>query len=178
MFVTSHIPDLVIELEALANAAPSILSLVSVDGYDRVGKSHLSNHLAQILRLRLIELDDLLGADRTVDVQRLKHAVNARSATEERGCLVNGVLILDELATAELTPTHRIYVKALNRNGDWVHSDWTAASDEEIQHARREGMPIGTVYPSSLIAQCAEYHRKTWPHLSADSILENQNWER
>ena len=167
------------EILKLKSATVSALNttIVTIDGYDRVGKSWVCAYLSKELNLFPIELDDFIGENRKVDHARLKASVsNPTKGTS--GCIINGVMVLKELDQIGVQPTYKIYVKALNSGGGWVHHECTGASDEAIKFAREHGFPVGTIYLSSLLADCIQYHRDYSPHLSANAIFENQYWSR
>lgn len=152
--------------------------VISIDGFDRVGKSFVSERLGLAIGIPVIDLDCMLSDDHRSDVSptKLQSAVSKAFVTAS-AVIVNGVLVLHDIKRAQLKSDLAVYVKAIRETSRiWVHKGWVNATDEEILVARNGGYPIEGVYPSNLIDKCSRYHRTYTPHLNADIVFLNSHW--
>ena len=169
-------------IDAIAESIkPMILDcakIISVDGFDRSGKSWVSKFLSEKLNCFHVEIDkfyDASSRDQKTDYTTCKQLINSNT-TKGITSIIDGVMIEDELKALDIKPDIRIYVRALNKSGIWVHESLVLASDEEIASLSEGGYPVGDVYLNSLIRDTLRYFKRVDPIKKSDYIFNNQIW--
>lgn len=115
--VEAHIFDFV--SQKLALSVPKDAKIVSLDGFDGAGKTTLARHLARVLRIPLVSLDDYIPKQQNLFLDILKvdclaEKINGAIENKKR-VIVEGCVVESALEKVGLLPDFRIYIIRTSR---------------------------------------------------------------
>jgi hypothetical protein len=161
--------------------------LITVDGVNGSGKTHLSAELAQALGAEHVEVDRFLERHKGGYLEFVRYDELSRHLTEigasGRTSIVDGILIEEIVRRLGCTPRLRVYVKRVWPDGYWPDSrnfrrDKTAEQvikEEEEgakQLARATGKPEHDDPVPVPVKEIIRYHFRFRPHETADYVYE------
>ncbi|MEQ9380159.1 MAG: hypothetical protein RJP95_04805 [Pirellulales bacterium] len=178
----------------LAPRIPTDARIVSIDGWDGVGKSAIGDSLAECLAVPLVDLDEYLDRDQGEFLAHLRlpelETTISTGLDEARRVIVTGCMMDLALEGIGRPADFRVYVMRLsgtlsNPNLLWVdrvdelYSDKTAdeliAEDDGVTRkwAELEGKPIpeGQSAVPDLQQELIRYHKSWRPHDRAHLIV-------
>ncbi|MFN3668101.1 MAG: hypothetical protein ACK4VY_02235 [Brevundimonas sp.] len=162
------------EVDALGDviqAMPNTHGHILVDGFHGAGKSTLARALGSRLNLPVLEADNLVKrqirgvSDRYIDT--LDQLALRAKLLSLASCVVDGVSALDIADAVPIAVKAHIYIKHLDRHGDWSDADEVELENEIDRFAR----------PSALRVCLRRYHASRAPHLICDAIFLRQDTE-
>jgi len=169
---------------------PSEAKIITLDGFDGVGKSTISRLMSHMLGIPHINLDDYLVKARgcfvdAVKKTDLKEAME-QSLIQERRVVVEGCMVDDVLETIDMESQFRIYVMRTARMysnaddervreevlyGDESTSYFIASHEETVRGAAQSSDRGGTGERGCLRKELILYHRKKRPQDRANLII-------
>ena len=170
---------------------PKSVCLISVDGFDGVGKSTLTQMLADELGFQSIHLDDYLEKEQNCYFEALRFSDLQDSVAEKTRWIVEGCLVQTVLSRLGISADYKIYVIRASRMIAYPDQDWADEIDvligdksaEEII-ADEEGdlrawfdMPgefggSGDFHGlEELRKELIRYHKSVLPHRTADLVV-------
>jgi len=184
----------------LAPLVPEASRIITFDGFDGVGKSTLARHLAALLKLPLIQLDDFLvrNQDRFLEaIDFPRFTIEISTALKSAGrVVVEGCLVEAALDRINRASDFRFYVMRTNRMHANPRDEWTDEYDvlygdestEELignlEHTARQwahqpkelgGGGDGKLPP--LERELIYYHRNKLPREHANAIIKIVRWD-
>ncbi|HEY9081086.1 hypothetical protein [Magnetovibrio sp.] len=163
---------------------PSKVKIITLDGFNGVGKSEISGHISRMLSVSHINIDDYLVREQgrfvgSVRVEALKEEVE-QSLIKKGGVVIEGCMADDVLEKIGKESQFRIYVMETTRQ----HSETDSEGIEEYEVLygdetcsylldRREKMLLGGSgeEPGRLDKELIMYHRNKRPHDRANLII-------
>jgi len=165
-------------------------SLITVDGMDGSGKSHLARKLAKKLSTRHVEIDNFLNQKRGGFLDHIRYTELADTLQRDDGgatFVVEGCCILEVMRRVEGVPDLKIYLKH-KRVGQWAcdflakyenAEDAIAGETEAIRNfkelfSKLEESDAQEQSPAALPPlrkELIDYHFEYLPHEKADLIF-------
>ena len=113
---------------------------IAVDGVDGAGKTRLGRALHQALRGTLLSLDDFIHQNQGTYIPHLKVGELGTALTAaQRPVILEGICMLAALDVLRVSPDLLIYVKRLDRFGEWEDEETCDATEPPEVIIQREG---------------------------------------
>ncbi len=171
---------------------PKSARLISIDGFDGVGKSTLTKPLGEELGFQSVNLDDFLEKNQNCYFEALRYSELRDSIAEKPRLIVEGCLVQDVLSRLGVSPDYKIYVVRVRRMWAYPDEDWVDQRDvligdkcaEEIIKGEEDSLkrwvekaPVeyggGDDFHGldELQKELIRYHKSVLPHRTADLIV-------
>jgi hypothetical protein len=172
----------------LRSAFPAAAT-IAIDGIHGAGKSTLARALHQALGGTLLSLDDFLHQNQGSFLAHLKVSELSDTLTASRVPVVlEGICMLAALDRLRVTPDLLIYVKRIDRYGEWEEKDTgdpTESAETIIRQEAARARPfldaLGESHPAegdsgldSLREEVIRYHCDLQPFRRAEIVYLNQ----
>ena len=170
---------------------PESACLISVDGFDGVGKSTLTQMLADELGFQSIHLDDFLEKEQNCYFEALRFSQLQDSVAEKTRVIVEGCLVQAVLSRLGISADYKIY--AVRVSGMTAYPDKDLAienrvligdksAEEIIADEERESRDLDSMPGEfegggdfhglrGLRKELIRYHESVLPHRTADLIV-------